>query len=118
MAEKLKQVIIVRADLGMGKGKIAAQCSHAAVEALERTLMEKPEWARKWKQEGQTKVVLKVNSEQELLEWKKTLGKKFPVALIMDAGQTQVEKGTITALGIGPAPEKEIDSYTQKLKLL
>ncbi len=116
--ENYKQVIIVRTDLGMGKGKIAAQSGHAAIEAYEKTMKEKPEWAKKWKQEGQAKIVLKVQSEKELLEWKKNLEKKFPVALIMDAGHTQVEKGTITALGIGPCPEKEIDAFTQKLKLL
>lgn len=118
MTERFKQVIIVRKDLGMGAGKISAQVAHAAVEALEKTMQEKPEWAKEWKRTGQTKVVVKVNSQQELVEWKKELEKKFPVALIKDAGQTQIKPGTITALGIGPAPEKELDKYTQELKLL
>lgn len=113
-----KQVIIVRTDLGMGKGKIASQCAHAAVEAFEKTMRKKPEWAKKWRQEGQTKVVLRVQGEKELLEWEKKLEKKFPVTLIRDAGHTQIASGTITALGIGPAPEKEIDAFTKELKLL
>jgi len=115
---KFKQVILVRTDLGMGRGKIAVQCSHAAVGALEKALKEKPGWVEKWRESGMAKIVLRVESEKELLEWRKRLEKKFPIALIRDAGQTQIEKGTITALGIGPCPEKEIDLFTKELRLL
>jgi len=118
MNENYKQVILVRTDLKMGKGKTAAQCAHASVEALEKAKSRNPEWVKGWKETGQAKVVLKVNSEKELIEWKNTLEKKFPVALIRDAGRTQIEPGSLTALGIGPCPEKEIDKFTQKLKLL
>ncbi len=118
MNETFKQVILIRTDLKMQKGKIGAQCAHASVEALEKAKSRNPEWVQAWKETGQAKVVLKVSSEKELIEWKNALDKKFPVALIRDAGRTQVEPGSLTALGIGPCPEKEIDKYTQKLKLL
>ena len=49
---------------------------------------------------------------------RKKLKKILPCALIKDAGRTQIEPGTITALGIGPALESDIDKYTKDLKLL
>lgn len=113
-----KQAIIVRKDLKMGTGKIAAQSSHASVTALEKTQQKNEEWAQEWKNQGQQKVVLKVNSEKELLELFEKAKKELPCALIKDAGHTQVEPGSVTALGIGPAPEEKIDKYTAKLKLL
>jgi PTH2 family peptidyl-tRNA hydrolase len=111
----LKQVIIVRADLKMGKGKIAAQVAHASVELMfkveERTIND-------WRREGMKKVVLKVSSEKELLELFVTLKRKFPTVLIRDAGRTQIESGSPTCIGIGPVPEHEIDYYIGHLKLL
>ena len=118
MEPRYKQVLIVRADLGMGKGKIAAQAAHAAVDAMGKTLESHPEWVQEWRESGQMKVVVKVNSARELGEWKKKLEKLFPVALIRDAGHTQIKPGTITVLGIGPALESELDKYTDDLKLL
>lgn len=113
-----KQVIVVRADLKMGKGKIAAQCSHAALEAVEKIKRENPEWVGEWKEEGQQKVVLKVQSKKELVELFEEVKRRFPAALIKDAGRTQVEEGEITCFAVGPVPEKEIDRYTKELKLL
>ena len=118
MSENCKQVILIRTDMKMQKGNIGAQCAHASVGALEKAKSRNPEWVQAWKETGQMKIVLKVESEKELLEWKSLLEKKFPVALIRDAGHTQIEPGSLTALGIGPCPEKEIDKFTQKLKLL
>lgn len=114
----LKQVIIVRTDLKMEKGKIAAQCSHAAVEALEKAKRKNREIAEEWLNEGMPKVVLKVGSEKELLELFENAKKTIPAALITDAGKTQVEKGSITAIGIGPWKSEEIDKFTKHLKLL
>lgn len=114
----LKQVIIVRTDLKMEKGKIAAQCSHAAVEALEKTRKKNKEIAEEWLFEGMPKIVLKAGSEKELLEIFEKAKKTIPAALVIDAGRTQVEKGSITALGIGPWNSAEIDKLTKHLKLL
>ena len=113
-----KQVIVVRIDLKMGKGKIAAQCAHASVSALEKAERENPEEVREWKATGQQKSVLKVAGKTELLELFENVKRIFPTALIRDAGLRQIEEGEITCIGIGPAEEREIDKYTGNLKLL
>ena len=114
---ELKQVIIVRTDLGMKKGKIASQVAHASLTSYLDTLKRKPEWAKDWLP-YQKKVVLKVNSLDELLDIYNKVKNIFPCALIRDAGLTQIQPGTITALGVGPVPEVEVDKYTKHLKLL
>lgn len=113
-----KQIIIIRKDLGMGKGKIAAQSSHASLEAYEKTLGKKPEYVEAWKEQGQAKIVLQVNSKMELLELFEKLKNLFPTSLIKDAGKTQIQSGEPTAIGIGPVPGSEINKYTKELKLL
>lgn len=116
--KSIKQVIVMRTDLNMGKGKIAAQASHASLEAYKKTKSKNPEIVNRWEQQGMEKVVLKVNSEKELLEIFENVKKEIPCALITDAGKTQLESGTKTCLGIGPWDEKIIDKFTGKLKLL
>jgi len=111
----LKQVIVVRTDLGMGQGKIAAQCSHASVHVLEKV---KPEAIEEWKQHGMKKIVLKVGSKEELLELFMKLKKLFPAALIKDAGLTQIASGEITCFAVGPAEENELNKFLSELKLL
>lgn len=113
-----KQVIIVRNDLKMGKGKIAAQTAHASIEAYKKALKSNPGWVVAWEDEGTQKTVLKVGSEEELLYFFESLKKKFPTVLIHDAGHTQIDAGTATCVGVGPALESELDKVTGKLKLL
>ncbi|NYZ77404.1 peptidyl-tRNA hydrolase [Candidatus Micrarchaeota archaeon] len=114
-----KQAIVVRADLKMGKGKLAAQCSHASLSAFKKAERSSPETVKAWEREGQKKIVLKVNSEGELLEYFE-LAKSggVPCELIRDAGHTQVEAGTITCFGAGPWDEEKLDRIFGKLKLL
>lgn len=115
----LKQVIIVRKDLKMGTGKIAAQVAHASVLAYERSRIKNITWLKTWYNFGQPKVVLKVNSLEELEEIrKKAEAHDLPVVIVCDAGLTQLEPGTATCLGIGPAPSVLIDRVTGGLKLL
>jgi PTH2 family peptidyl-tRNA hydrolase len=110
----LKQVIVVRSDLKLGKGKTAAQVAHASISAADKS-----PWKGEWISEGQKKTVVKCSGEKELLELLKHAGNaKLPTALIEDAGLTQIPAGTKTCLGIGPAPEEQIDKITGKLKLL
>lgn len=114
-----KQVIVVRTDIKMGKGKLAVQVAHASVSSAEICRAVKPEWFKKWIDTGQKKIVVKVKDVEELKNLKKKaddLG--LPNALIIDAGLTQLEPGTITALGIGPAPADIIDKITGELPLL
>jgi PTH2 family peptidyl-tRNA hydrolase len=113
------QVIIVRTDLGMGRGKIASQCGHAVISAFLKSKESKyGNSCQKWLDEGMKKIVLKINSKEELLELFERLKNFFPCALIKDAGETQIPPGTITCLGIGPAEEIELQKYTNHLKLL
>lgn len=114
-----KQVIVFRTDLKMGKGKIAAQAGHAAVSAAEEARKRHRVWWEAWLFEGQRKIAVKVKDEKELSELEsaaKDLG--LPNALIVDRGLTQIPEGTITCLGIGPAPETLVDKLTGKLRLL
>ena len=114
----VKQVIVVRTDLGMGKGKIAAQVGHACVLGAENVRKSNPDWFEKWWL-GQEKVVVKVESLKDLEEIKRhAIDLNLPWAEVTDAGHTQIAPGTITCISIGPAPESSIDKVTGDLKLL
>ncbi|MBT7903238.1 peptidyl-tRNA hydrolase [Candidatus Woesearchaeota archaeon] len=118
-AEEMKLVILVRNDLKLPKGKIGAQCGHAAVEAVLKQLDKSKDKVRKWRQEGQKKIVLKINSEGDLLKYmQQAKDQGINTALITDAGRTVVEPGTKTCLAIGPDLETEIDLVTGKLSPL
>jgi PTH2 family peptidyl-tRNA hydrolase len=114
-----KQVIVFRSDLKLSKGKIAAQAGHAAVSAAQEAHKQHRSWWDAWLFEGQRKVAVKVKDEKELLaleEQANDLG--LPNALIVDRGLTEIPPGTVTCLGIGPAPAEKIDKLTGKLPLL
>lgn len=113
---ELKQVILVRDDLKLPKGKMAAQCAHASVEAVMRSDKHK---LGDWLDMGQKKVVLKVADEKELIKYfqkAKDLG--FTASLITDAGRTVLAPNTKTAVAIGPDNELEIDKLTGNLKMM
>jgi PTH2 family peptidyl-tRNA hydrolase len=112
-----KQAIIIRTDLGMKKGKIAAQASHASLTAFLDAQRKTPKICDEWLS-YQKKVVLKLESEKEIVLLFEQVRKILPCALIKDAGRTQVEPGSITALAIGPASDADINRFTCKLKLL
>jgi PTH2 family peptidyl-tRNA hydrolase len=114
-----KQVIVVRKDLGMGTGKLAAQVAHAAVMAVEITKVRNLNWFNSWFKAGQAKVVVKVKTLDELLEIRKHAESlHLSVAEVQDSGFTQIPAGTITCIGIGPGPSRLIDKVTNHLKLL
>jgi PTH2 family peptidyl-tRNA hydrolase len=116
---KYKLVVAVRRDLEMGKGKVAVQVAHATLTASEETKHRHPDWWKNWFNEGQCKVVVKVKSEEDLDRLKKeaaNLG--LAAAIIHDSGLTQVEPGTATCIGIGPAPAELVDKVTGDLPLL
>ncbi|MFX0115050.1 MAG: peptidyl-tRNA hydrolase Pth2 [Candidatus Hodarchaeota archaeon] len=114
----IKQAIIVRRDLKMGRGKAAAQVAHGAIAAMEETRKSHPEMVRQWTQIGQMKVVLQVEGLGALKEIKTACLKTgVPCIEINDAGRTQLPPGTTTVLGIGPWWTREIDKITGDLKL-
>jgi peptidyl-tRNA hydrolase, PTH2 family len=117
---KLKQAMIVRTDLGMGKGKIAGQVAHAAVEAAESIRRYCPEWYYSWLNDDiLDKIILKVDNEAKLQALSRdAFAQGINPAKIYDAGKTQLEPSTFTALGIGPAPEYKIVPLIKDLKLL
>ncbi|XP_072209912.1 peptidyl-tRNA hydrolase 2, mitochondrial [Excalfactoria chinensis] len=115
---EFKMVLIVRNDLKMGKGKVAAQCSHAAVSAYKQVQRRNPELLKQWEYCGQPKVVLKAPDEDTLIQLladAKRLG--LTVSLIQDAGRTQIAPGSQTVLGIGPGPADVVDKVSGHLKL-
>jgi PTH2 family peptidyl-tRNA hydrolase len=115
---KYKQAIVLRVDLKMSKGKIAAQAGHAAVSAAELARKRCPEWWKAWIDEGQCKIAVRAESEHELLELeKKARELNLPSALITDRGLTELPPGTLTCLGIGPAPSDQVDKITGELNL-
>jgi PTH2 family peptidyl-tRNA hydrolase len=112
----MKQVLVIRKDLNMRKGKMVAQGSHASLVAY---LKCDHEVRKKWMNEGQTKICVSVDSEEELLQIFSLAAKVgLPTALIRDAGHTELPPNTATAVGIGPAENDAVDQITGKLKLL
>ena len=112
----MKQAIVVRTDIGMGKGKLAAQASHASLKAYENAHTKSQS---EWKEGGQKKIVLKVASEREIHELADQARREgLPNAVISDAGHTQLEPGTVTALAVGPGEENLVDRVTGDLSLL
>lgn len=113
-----KLVIVVREDLRMSPGKLAAQVAHAAVSCSLSAKAKKTKWFSEWYKEGQRKVVLRVPGAAELRQLdREAAGAGLPHALIADAGLTELPPNTVTCVGIGPAPEREVDSITGSLPL-
>jgi len=116
---KYKMIIVLREDLKLSCGKMAAQASHAAVGCAFEAKKAHSKWFKKWQSEGGKKVVVKIENLDELLSLEKQAKSlKLSTCLIRDAGLTEVPPNTITCLGIGPAPNELIDPITGKLSLL
>jgi PTH2 family peptidyl-tRNA hydrolase len=113
-----KLVIVIRDDLRMSVGKLSAQVAHAAVTCALEAKARRTKWFSEWYREGQRKVVLRADDLEELHSLKEKAARaKLPIALISDAGLTELPPNTTTCLGIGPAPESEIDLITGSLPL-
>ncbi|KAI8987146.1 peptidyl-tRNA hydrolase PTH2-domain-containing protein [Pilobolus umbonatus] len=101
--DNYKLTLVVRSDLGMTKGKIAAQCGHATLACYKIANKVNPQLLRVWEQSGQAKVALKCDSEDKLLELQAiALSLGLPAQVIQDAGRTQIASGSRTVLGVGP----------------
>jgi len=116
--QDMKMVLVVRNDLKMGKGKAAAQCCHATLSAYKQARRKCPEVLRSWECNGQPKVTVKCDTEDELmllLTQARSLG--LVSAVIADAGRTQIAPGSKTVLAVGPGPGVQVDQVTGALKL-
>lgn len=134
--DEYRLVMAIRNDLKMQKGKVAAQCGHAAVAAYAKALQRQPELLKHWmrygiQQEkscittvslffvvGGTKITVRIDSEKEMLEISEK-AKKLGIlsSIVRDAGQTQVAPGSRTVIAIGPAPKSVLEQITGHLKL-
>jgi PTH2 family peptidyl-tRNA hydrolase len=113
---EFKQCIVVRDDLKLSPGKLAVQVAHAAVMAFEQA---NREISSSWKREGQKKVVLRTATVEDLYRLRVEAERMgIPAAIVADAGLTEIPPGTVTALGLGPAPNKAMDKLTGRLPLL
>lgn len=127
--EEPKQVIVVRKDLNMRKGKIAVQAAHASLGALLnragpayegeiRINVEDPT-VREWLNGRYKKICVGVDSERELLEiYHAAIATGVNVKLIQDAGLTEFTEPTLTCLALGPDYSLRIDPLTGHLRLL
>ena len=117
--EECKMVIVMRTDLKMSKGKIAAQAAHAAVNCAFASKKKDPRTFDRWYAEGQRKVVLKVDSLEKLFEIKAAAeANRLVTSLITDAGRTEIPSGTVTCIGIGPTTDSVVDTITGDLSML
>jgi PTH2 family peptidyl-tRNA hydrolase len=111
-----KQVIIMRQDLKLPKGKMAAQAAHASVEAVLKSDKNK---ISDWRNVGSKKVVLKVENEKELYRYIQfAKDADIITSVITDAGKTVIAPGTVTCGAIGPDSEEKIDRITGKLGMV
>lgn len=102
----------------MQKGKVAAQCGHAAVAAYVKGMKYAPKMVKRWMTFGGTKITLRLDSEEELLALDKAAKERNLLTnIVRDAGQTQVLPGSRTVIAIGPAPQSILKQVTGHLKL-
>ncbi len=111
-----KQVIIIRKDLKLPKGKMAVQSAHASVEAVMRS---NKDHIKKWRMEGSKKIALHVDSKESLYKYiQQSKDNGLVTSVITDAGRTVIEPGTVTCGAIGPDKSEEIDKITKDLKMV
>ncbi|KAE8352350.1 PTH2-domain-containing protein [Aspergillus coremiiformis] len=118
--EEVKLVLVVRTDLGMTKGKIAAQCSHATLACYKYLTAHSPNSSmlRRWESQGQAKIALQTKSEEEMETLQaQAISLGLCARVITDAGRTQIASGSRTVLGV-LGPKSVVDSVTGHLKLL
>lgn len=110
-----RMILVIRNDLKMSKGKVCAQCCHAAIGTYIKASVEA---IKIWESQSTTKITVKVNSEDELLGLQLIVeDKNIPCHLVIDEGRTQIKAGSCTVLGIGPAPKTVLNEIIGHLKL-
>lgn len=116
--DKLQQVIVVRKDLNMRKGKMIAQSCHASVKAVIENQHDYR--VKRWLSDAFTKICVSVDSEEELLTvYGKAKLADMICTIIEDSGLTEFHGvPTLTCCAIGPATKSELQDITGSLKLL
>ena len=121
---EVRMALIIRQDLRMTKGKIAAQCCHAALSCFRMIATDpakvsyNPEMTNRWIRRGQAKITLKCPDKETMDEiYAKAISLGVNACVIHDAGRTQIAAGSATVLGLGPAPKPVLDQITGDLKL-
>ena len=115
MAE-YKQVIIVRRDLRLSRGKLSVQVSHASLDAYGKA---DKRMRSEWESDGAKKVVVRVEGLKDLMKiYEEARESGLPCSIIKDAGRTELAPGTVTSVAIGPEREEKIDRITGRLKML
>ncbi|KAK9477578.1 peptidyl-tRNA hydrolase [Lipomyces japonicus] len=113
-----KMILVVRTDLGMTKGKAAAQCCHAAVGCYRKVAHKNNPSLLQWLRFGQPKITVQTKTEDSLLLLQaQAESLNITSCLIHDAGRTQIAANSATVLGLGPAPKPLLDQITGNLKL-
>lgn len=116
--EETKLVVVVRGDLQVSVGKIAAQVGHVATDAMNTCFDCKPSVLLKWMMDGQKKVVVKAPNMSVINDIiSKAESSGMCTSVIHDAGRTEVEPDTVIAVGIGPDAESKFVGITDKLRL-
>jgi PTH2 family peptidyl-tRNA hydrolase len=124
-AKEQKMVLLIREDLNMSSGKVAAQCSHAAVGLFQRLISEEYRSSpsvqknlKSWIDEGQKKVCLSIANTETLEDLRASFSmKRIPYFVVEDAGRTEVAYGTETVMAVGPCENEVLDRVTGKLRL-
>ncbi|EDO15533.1 hypothetical protein Kpol_479p21 [Vanderwaltozyma polyspora DSM 70294] len=121
---EVRMALVIRQDLGMTKGKIAAQCCHAALSCFRMIAVDpkktsyNPIMTNRWLHHGQAKITLKCPDKETMDElYAKAISLDVNACVIHDAGRTQIAAGSATVLGLGPAPKAVLDQITGDLKL-
>tara|TARA_B100000929_G_scaffold217592_1_gene174279 strand:- start:517 stop:861 length:345 start_codon:yes stop_codon:yes gene_type:complete len=112
-------VFVTRHDLELSKGKLAAQCAHAAAECVLAAKRKNPRALDRYINVGARKIVCKVPDLVSLKQIHNKARKSGLVChLVSDAGHTEIPPGTVTVVGIGPGPREAIDKITGDLSLV
>jgi PTH2 family peptidyl-tRNA hydrolase len=122
-SDDLKMVFLVRQDLKMKAGKIAAQVAHAALGLYDDIIFGNDQYQQEaldfWVNYGKKKVVLKVPDLETMNNvLKQCKQAKIAYCMITDAGCTQIPPGSKTVLGIGPDTSEKINKMTGSFKLM
>ncbi len=114
-----KMIIAIPKEIKLTKGLMAVHVSHVAVKTVEDAKKKNLKWVRSWFSEGQKKVTVQVPTIEELTAlFHKAQNLGLPCTMVKESKKGNLPEGTITALGIGPAPNSKVSPITSDLKLL